>query len=115
MKTTYKIQNTNNGMIATVTLAEGVYCLVLTYKTGLNNTRVWEVKGSYPKEKYSITYEQGQLFILAKGGSYEVGQIINHKAFGEGVILNVTETIVTIDFKAGQKSIMKSILNNFIK
>ena len=115
MKPTYKIQDTNNGMIATITLAEGVYRLELTYKTGLNNTRVWEVKGNYPKDKYSITYEQGQLFILAKGGDYKAGQIINHKAFGEGVVLSVTETIVTIDFKAGQKSIMKSILNNFIK
>lgn len=115
MKNTYEIKDTNAGTFATVTLEEGTFNLQLTYKNGLNNTRVWEVKGSYPKEKYSITYEQGKLFILAKGGEYVIGQIVNHKAFGEGVILNVTETVVTVNFKAGQKSIMKSILKNFIK
>jgi hypothetical protein len=112
---TYKINDTKNGTFATVTLPEGVFNLKLTYKNGLNNVREWSVVGTYPREKYMIAYENGVLIILEKGGDYEVGQKINHKAFGEGVITNVSEKSVIVDFKGQARPFSKSILKNFIK
>ena len=111
---TYKISDTSNGIFAEVNLPEGTFNLKLTSYTGLNNRREWKVNGHYPSN-YSITYESGTLFILAKGGSYEIGQVVNHKAFGKGTIESVNSGSVMINFeKVGTKSFMTSILANFL-
>jgi hypothetical protein len=113
---TYKISDTNNGTKAVVTLPEGTFNLTLNYHKGMNNQRVWTVDGNYPKDKWLISYEGGKLFILKKGGEYEVGQEINHKAFGKGIITNINDNMLSINFdKVGEKIMMKSILKNFIK
>ena len=111
----YTISDTNKGVFAKVELDGKEYNLSLRYRTGSNNRRTWEVCGKYPTEKYLISYEGGKLIILEKGGEYEVGQTVNHKAFGKGIVTNVTDTTLAIDFGAkGEKCIMKSILNNFL-
>lgn len=69
---TYKITDSNTGTFAQVYLPEGTFNLRLTYHTGLNNRREWSVNGAYPKEKYMISYEGGDLIILKKGGEYEL-------------------------------------------
>ena len=113
---TYKISDTNYGTKAVVTLPEGTFNLTLTYRTGLNNRREWKVEGNYPRDSYMISYEGDELIILKKGGEFEVGQKVNHKAFGEGTVTNVNGNMVAIDFgKKGQKVMMKSILKNFLK
>lgn len=113
---TYKISDTNYGTKAVVTLPEGTFNLTLSYRTGLNNRREWTVVGNYPKDSYLISYDGGELIILKKGGEFEVGQKVNHKAFGEGTVTNVNGNMIAIDFgKKGQKVMMKSILKNFLK
>ena len=116
MEVTYKISDTNRGTFLTVNLPEGTFNLTLTYKKGMNNQRVWTVNGNYPAAKWSISYEGGKVFILAKGGEYEEGQKVTHKAFGKGVVTYVSENMVTINFdKVGEKVLGKSILKNFLK
>jgi hypothetical protein len=112
----YKISDSKIGMFATVNLPEGVFNLTLKPHKGINNRKEWTVIGSYPTEKWSISYEGGKLFILAKGGDFFVGQKINHKAFGKGVITNINGGTVGINFnESGEKAMAKSILTNFIK
>lgn len=112
---TYKINDSKGGTFATVNTPDGTFNLKLVYHNGQDNRRVWEVKGTYPREKYMITYEGGRLFILRKGGDFEVGQTITHKAFGTGVVKSVNGNAVCVNFeKAGEKVMMKSILANFI-
>ena len=113
---TYEISDTNKGMFAKVNLPEGTFNLTLSYKTGMNNRRIWIVNGNYPKDKWLISYEKGSLIILEKGGNFEVGQILIHKAFGKGIVTNINGSMVTIKFdKVGEKIMMKSILKNFLK
>lgn len=119
MKTTeisYEIKDTNYGTKVFLHLPEGDFTLNLRYHRGMNNRRVWTVDGTYPEDKYLISYENGKLFVLPKGGDYKVGQIIEHKAHGKGTVISVNETSVVIDFGTkGEKMMLKSILKNFIK
>lgn len=112
----YKIEDTNSGVKAFVTLPEGNFTLNLNYHNGMNGRRVWTVEGNYPKDRYMISYEMGKLFIIEKSNNeLTEGQIINHKAFGKGIITSVSDNTVVINFdKAGQKQLMKSILANFL-
>ena len=113
---TYKIEDTNSGVFATVNLPEGTFNLRLTSFTGLNNRREWKVNGHYPMDKYMITYEGGgRLFIFVKGGEWNEGETVTHRAFGKGVITAVYESSLTVEFENfGTKSIMKSIAINFL-
>lgn len=116
MKAIYKITDTNKGILAVVTLPEGIFNLTLTYKTGQNNRREWLISGKYPTEKYSILYDGNTLSILEKGGSYEIGQKVEHKAFGFGIITEMSSNCLVINFKnVGTKSLMLSIAKNFLK
>jgi hypothetical protein len=115
LKTSYSIKDTNSGIFAKVNLPEGTFNLKLYYHFGLNGTREWEIKGNYPKEKYSISYDMGMLFILKIGGEFEEGQKINHKAFGKGIITSIKGQMIIIDFKGTKKLFAKSILTNFLK
>lgn len=113
---TYKLSDTSKGHFLTVNLPEGTFNLTLSYHTGFNNTREWKVNGNYPKDKYSITYTNGNVFILKIGGEYAEGQKVTHKAFGKGVITFAGKNTLTINFKkVGEKSLMKSIAGNFLK
>ena len=111
----WTINDSNSGTWAKVTTPEGTFNLKLTYKTVMNGRREWSVNGQWPKDKYMITYNGGELFVLPLGGDFEVGQVINHKAFGQGTISSIVGEVVTIQFANGSKSLMKSILKNFIK
>ena len=111
----WTINDSKTGTWAKVTTPEGTFNLKLTYKTVMNGRREWSVTGQLPKDKYMITYNGGELFVLPLGGDFEVGQVINHKAFGKGTITTIVGEIVTIQFTNGSKSLMKSILKNFIK
>ena len=110
----YKMRDTKSGIYADLTIDGKTYNLSLRYFRGMNNTRDWEVKGNFPADKYSISYEGGKLIVLRKGGDYEVGQKINHKAFGEGVITSINGNMIGIDFNGTTKAMMKSILANFL-
>jgi len=112
----YQIKDTNSGTKAFVTLPEGNFTLNLSYRNGLNGRRVWTVEGNYPKNRYMISYEMGKLFIIEKkDNDFTEGQIINHKAFGQGTVTLVRSNAVVINFdKAGQKQFAKSILANFL-
>ena len=119
MKTevTYKISDTNYGTKAVVNLPEGTFTLTLKYHNGINNQRVWTVEGNYPKDKWLISYEGGKLFILEKGrDDFKIGQEVIHKAFGKGVIASINDNMISINFdKIGEKTMMKSIIKNFLK
>ena len=113
---TYQISDTSTGMFLNVTLPEGSFNLTLKHYRGMNNRREWKVVGNYPSKKWSISYNGADVSILALGGSYTEGQEIIHKAHGKGVVKVVGESMVTIDFeKVGQKTMLTSILNNFIQ
>ena len=112
---TYKITDKNSGMFAEVNLPEGTFNLKISFKRGMNNRRESVITGNYPTEKYMISYD-GSLIILEKGGEFTVGQKLEHKAFGKGIVEKVTENSITVNFtKAGQKTMMKSIIKNFLK
>ena len=111
---TYKITDTNSGMFAEVNLPEGTFNLSISFKRGMNNRRETVITGNYPTEKYMISYDGG-LVILEKGGDYEIGQELDHKAFGKGIVEKVSDKSITINFaKVGQKTMMKSIIKNFL-
>jgi hypothetical protein len=114
----YKIQDTPKGIFANVELSEGTFNLEikqLPYNKIDGNRRVFEVVGNYPKENYSISYEAGKLFILEiTNKDYSEGQKVTHKVFGKGVISKVTETALQIEFKAGSKTLLKSMASNFL-
>lgn len=116
MNTSYKISDTSNGMFLNVTLPEGNFNLSLQSFRGMNNRREFKVVGSYPKDKYSITYEGGHVSILEIGGEFTKGQKVTHKAFGKGRITQVSDSAISIEFnKIGQKTLAKSIAKNFLK
>lgn len=115
--TTYKITDTEKGIFANIQIEEGTFNLEikqLPYNKIDGNRRTFEVVGNYPTDKYLITYEAGKLFILKKGGKYEVGQKVTHKAFGKGIIEKVTENSLSINFNGELKNIMKIIAANFL-
>lgn len=113
-KITSKISDTKNGTFATVNLAEGKFNLTLKPRRGANNRKEWDVVGSYPADKYLISYEGGSLIILPKGGEYTVGQEVTHKVFGKGVVTDVADNALVIKFAECEKMLLKSILKNFL-
>jgi len=119
MKTySYKITDTKSGIFAKVDLEEGTFNLEirqLPYNRIDGNRRTFEVIGTYPRENYAITYEAGRLFILKKGGSYTVGQEVEHSTFGKGIINEITNNALAVTFGEEKKYIMKSIAINFLK
>lgn len=112
----YEIKDNGYGMKAFVHLPEGDFTLTLKYHNGMNGRREWDVIGHYPKN-YSITYGANGLSILERDETaFEVGQKINHKAFGAGTVIKVNGNAVVVDFKkVGQKPMMGTILRNFLK
>lgn len=117
MKTiSYEIKDNGYGLKAFIHLPEGNFTLTLKSKYDFNGRRIWDVIGTYPKN-YSISYDANGLSILEKNDTaFEVGQKLNHKAFGTGTVIKVNGNAVTIDFdKVGQKTMMATILRNFLK
>lgn len=77
------------------------------------------VRTSLDTNKYSVGYSNlGGLSIITlldSNKTYEVGQVVSHKVYGEGTITSVTNTVVTINFGEEQRSFSRSILGNFVK
>lgn len=112
----YEIKDNGYGMKAFVHLPEGDFTLTLKYHNGMNGRREWNVTGNYPKN-YSISYDANGLHILERDETaFEVGQKVNHKAFGAGVVTNVNGNVVSVEFEnKGKKVMMGTILRNFLK
>jgi hypothetical protein len=111
----YEIKDSNYGTMAYVHTPEGDFTLKISYYNGLNGRREHKVTGNYPRDKYSISYEQGKLFILEiDNGDYKEGQKVNHKAFGEGIIKEVLENTITIEFNGASRCLAKKLASNFL-
>ena len=114
----YKINDTVNGIFATVYLPEGEFHLRLDYRRGMNNRRTWTIRGNYPEDKYLISYENGELFVLPKssGDEFVEGATVEHSRFGKGLVTSATKNVVNVTFeKYGNKSLAKSIIANTMK
>ena len=112
----FKINDSVNGIFATINLPEGEFHVRLDYKKGFNGRREWTVLGQYPKDKYSITYDGTLTILPLSAGNFEVGQKVTHKAFGKGVVISSSTGAIRVEFeKVGQKQIMRSIASNFMK
>jgi len=59
-----------------------------------------EIKKEEPKKKYTIEDYNND--------SYALGDKVNHKAFGDGVIVGINDNILTIAFKEGLKKVVKN-------
>jgi hypothetical protein len=112
----YEIKDTTYGVKAFLHLPEGDFTLTLKPRRGANSRRVWEIAGNYPKDKYCISYDGGNLLILDVDNTpFTVGQEINHRAFGKGKVTSVNGDMVAIDFeKVGEKTMMSSLLRNVL-
>lgn len=112
----FKINDSVNGIFATINLPEGEFHVRLDYKKGFNGRREWTVLGQYPKDKYSITYDGTLTILPLSAGDFEVGQKVTHKAFGKGVVTEVGKGAIRVQFnKKGEHLIMRSIAANFMK
>lgn len=114
----YKINDTVNGIFATVYLPEGEFHLRLDYRRGIDNRRTWTIRGNYPKDKYTISYQNGELIVLpvSKGEEFIEGAKVEHKKYGKGIITRVTSGMVDVTFdKYGKKNLAKFIIANFMK
>ena len=73
-------------------------------------------KNTYTKEKTNIENfnpfkKDMNKFINSK---YKVGQTVTHKAFGKGIIKNIDEKSLTIEFIVGEKKISSLLADKFL-
>jgi len=73
------------------------------------------VSGTANCEMWSVMIHSNQITVLEKNNNqYEVGQEVNHKSYGKGIITKVTNNALMIDFNGISKVMLKSIVSNFL-
>lgn len=74
------------------------------------------VRSTLDSSKYMVSMSNFGLNIveLNNDATFEVGQIVNHKAFGKGTIVEVNDQALVIDFAGTKKMLMTSMVSNFL-
>lgn len=68
------------------------------------------------RDKYFVSYDIEGLSLLPKDSKeYELGQIVNHKSYGKGQIIEMNKTALKVNFNGEIKVLAKSIASNFLK
>lgn len=83
----------------------------LNFLNGTNNVKSLVQK----EEKIKTTIENFNPFKFKNNTNYSVGSKVTHTLFGEGVIKQIDEKSLIIDFIAGQKKISLALADKFLK